>query len=864
MNMPDKRLLTYQHPLVLWFWTVLLLGIFFATASYLVYQKEYSKAQTSAREAADTYNLLTQGVLEDLDRLVDRAARQYLLYPDKQNRWLTEQVLRERKLTNPHIMDLLVTDAEGRTQVWTGNGVPPDISARSYIRHHLDNPRTDLFVSEPLPSLVHEGQWFLALSRAVRSSDGSLKGLGVAIIAIAPLQQTYGRLLTDPSLAVSLLHESGHLVLRVPAHGVATGSYVAGNLGIELPVAAPRVLDVAKTFDGKRRLLNIQPVPGTSLLVSGASNLDGALALARLMFLSLLLLWLVIAAASFALARKLGLAFDRERRSQALYESLFTGVSDAIFVLGVEDGGRSFRYLAVNPVCEELAGVPASDMNGRTPWERLPADAAERMVAKCRGCVETGEDATYEEYLDIRGVRRTWMTTLSPVSSAIGEVTMIVGAARDITEQSRLAVHLSSINENLPGFVYQLQRDAGGNFRYLYASDGVARMIGVTPQQVLENADVLLGAIHPDDVQRVFRESLDTAARGVVWHSRFRMESRDGRMLWVEAHDTPRNQVDGRIVWTGYCYDVTEQVRLEQALRDSEASFRTFVENANDIIFTLSGDGMINYVSPNWVEALGHPVEKVLGHPLAEFLHPEDASLCESFLHTVMTTGTKQQGIEYRVRHQDGNWRWHILNASPLFDGDGQVIKCLGIARDITTRREAEDRIAYLAHYDQLTGLPNRILFSELAERALHMARRQHGKLALMYIDLDKFKPVNDLHGHAVGDLLLREVAKRMSGCLREVDTLARIGGDEFVVLLHSITGSEDALVPAGKIVDQLRRPFVINGLELHISCSIGVVIYPQYGDDMIELTRHADEAMYAAKKAGRDQVVIYDPSMGT
>ncbi|KJS07865.1 MAG: hypothetical protein VR73_07765 [Gammaproteobacteria bacterium BRH_c0] len=427
-----------------------------------------------------------------------------------------------------------------------------------------------------------------------------------------------------------------------------------------------------------------------------------------------------------------------------------------------------------------------------------------------------------------------------------------------------MVTHLQSINETLPGFVYQLQRDPRGKFHYLYVSDGVEPLLGVKPADLLVDASLLLGNIHSADQARVLEESMDAAARGVIRNSRLRMEHPDGRILWLQAHDTPRNQPDGSIVWTGYCYDITEQVRLEQALQDSEASFRAFVENANDIIYTLAADGTLSYVSPNWKEALGHPVEEVVDRKLAEFLHPDDAHLCDDFLKRVMANGTKQQGIEYRVRHRDGSWRWHISNVSPLFDGEGKVLKCLGIARDITKRRAADERIAYLAHYDQLTGLPNRVLFAELLERALRTARRDSTRLALMYIDLDKFKPVNDQHGHAIGDLLLHEVAKRMTDCLREVDVLARIGGDEFVVLLEGIESNDDALLPAGKILAELRRPFIIKTLELEISCCIGVAIYPEGGTDMIELMRHADEAMYAAKNAGRDRAMIFEPWMAT
>jgi diguanylate cyclase (GGDEF)-like protein len=161
-----------------------------------------------------------------------------------------------------------------------------------------------------------------------------------------------------------------------------------------------------------------------------------------------------------------------------------------------------------------------------------------------------------------------------------------------------------------------------------------------------------------------------------------------------------------------------------------------------------------------------------------------------------------------------------------------------------------------------LTDLPNRAFFFEMAQHSLNLAKRQHGRLALMFVDLDKFKPVNDEFGHAVGDLLLQQVAKRMTASLREADMVARIGGDEFVILLHRIEQDNDALLTAEKIRQHLGQAFEVEGHTLHISCSIGLALYPEHGEAINELTRHADLAMYQAKQAGRDNVKLFDTEM--
>lgn len=189
--------------------------------------------------------------------------------------------------------------------------------------------------------------------------------------------------------------------------------------------------------------------------------------------------------------------------------------------------------------------------------------------------------------------------------------------------------------------------------------------------------------------------------------------------------------------------------------------------------------------------------------------------------------------------------------------------RALNLAREMTRElRESEARFRYLAQYDELSGLPNRAMFRDRLQHAITVAKRDKHLLALMYLDLDKFKPINDNLGHHVGDLLLRAVAEKMLRCVRESDTVARMGGDEFVILLPVVEHEQDALLVAEKIRQALCEPFeVAGGHLLHVSCSIGIALYPQHAQDDIELLRHADIAMYRAKELGRDMVQVFTPS---
>lgn len=186
--------------------------------------------------------------------------------------------------------------------------------------------------------------------------------------------------------------------------------------------------------------------------------------------------------------------------------------------------------------------------------------------------------------------------------------------------------------------------------------------------------------------------------------------------------------------------------------------------------------------------------------------------------------------------------------------------RALTLAREMTRElRESEARFRYLAQYDELSGLPNRAMFKDRLQQAIVQAKRDKTRLALMYLDLDKFKPINDQLGHHVGDLLLQALAEKMLTCVRESDTVARIGGDEFLILLPLIEQDQDALLVAEKIRLAVSQPFQIAGAHvLHVSCSIGIATYPEHGDSEVELTRHADNAMYQAKDSGRDQIKFF------
>ena len=304
---------------------------------------------------------------------------------------------------------------------------------------------------------------------------------------------------------------------------------------------------------------------------------------------------------------------------------------------------------------------------------------------------------------------------------------------------------------------------------------------------------------------------------------------------------------------------------LEQRLASSEARDRLLIaalEAVGNGVVLTDIHARIEWVNPAFESLTGYSREAAIGHKAGELMRSgvQDKSFYENMWQTILA-GNTWRG-ELTNRRKDGSLQNEELTIAPVKDEAGTIHHFVGIKHDISERKLVEERIKHMAQYDALTDLPNRALFSDRIEQAIAIARRDKERMAVMFIDLDKFKPINDTLGHEVGDLLLQEAARRMQGCMRASDTLARIGGDEFVVLLRSIEDDADALLVAEKIRRTLNQPFHLAQRSLHISSSTGIAIYPEHGKEEVELTRNADIAMYHAKESGRDSVKLFHPGM--
>jgi diguanylate cyclase (GGDEF)-like protein/PAS domain S-box-containing protein len=299
----------------------------------------------------------------------------------------------------------------------------------------------------------------------------------------------------------------------------------------------------------------------------------------------------------------------------------------------------------------------------------------------------------------------------------------------------------------------------------------------------------------------------------------------------------------------------------QQALQRSEERFRKLVQQGAELVTILSPDGTVRYCSPSATTLLGQPAADLIGSSLCARIHPDDAPAWRRLLEETAASPQQSVRAEFRLQHASGSWR-HVEALCRDLVGDPDIAGILLNGRDVTKRKALEDQLAHRAFHDELTELPNRSLLFERLEQALARAARTRRGTALLFVDLDDFKVVNDSLGHRAGDQLLVGVAQRLRASLRPGDTAARLGGDEFVMLVEDLAGAVDAEAVAQRVLEQLRAPFALEGRQVFVAASVGIALAGAEDALPDDLLRRADVALYAAKTRGKGQVVIYDGTM--
>lgn len=305
---------------------------------------------------------------------------------------------------------------------------------------------------------------------------------------------------------------------------------------------------------------------------------------------------------------------------------------------------------------------------------------------------------------------------------------------------------------------------------------------------------------------------------------------------------------------------VTNLRQIRKELEKNQSQLQAIIHNAVDGIITINESGEIQGFNPAAEKMFGFQQEEVVGRNVKMLMPEPIRSLHDMYIEEYLRTGEGKivgvQGREVTALRKNGDLFPMELSASEMILGGLRYF--IGIVRDITERKLAEQKIAYMAHHDFLTGLPNRALFQDLLEKSISLSKRTGDIGAVLLLDLDGFKGINDTMGHDAGDLLLKAVAERLREIVRSSDTLARLGGDEFTVVLNNLGNKDEASIVATKIIDVLSRPFEIYLNQCRIGCSIGITIFPSDSDRPMELIKKSDEAMYVSKQRGKNTFTFY------
>ncbi|MDD2759512.1 MAG: EAL domain-containing protein, partial [Methylomonas sp.] len=539
---------------------------------------------------------------------------------------------------------------------------------------------------------------------------------------------------------------------------------------------------------------------------------------------------------------------------KALLRTLIDSIPDLIFLKDSDS-----VYLGCNRASEAFFGKSEQEVIGKTDFDLLNTRIATSFRQRDRDVMASGGSLVNEEWVVYPdGNRECLEFVKTPYVNEQGELLGIIGIGRNITGRKLADRELRENEEKLRALFEMSPLGIARNTldgRFIEANDALLSMVGYSLEelQALSYWDLT-----PEDY--AFQEARQLQAlesNGQYGPYEKEYLHSDGHRIPVRLNGVLIAGGDGgRYIWS-IVEDIGERKRAEEEMQLASLVYM----NSGEAMVVTDADGLIITINPAFTELTGYTAEEVIGQNpriLNSGLH--DRAFYQVMWEKLNTMGFWQGEIWNKRKNGEIYAEWLTINS--IYKDDGVCNRRVALFSDITDKKRAEELIWTQANFDPLTGLPNRRMFNDRLNQEIKKAHRGGQRLALMFIDLDRFKEINDIMGHDMGDQLLQEAAKRLMSCVRETDTVARLGGDEFTIIVTALEDVASVERIADEILLKLSGPFKLEDETLYVSASIGITFYPDDAKDIEELRKNADQAMYAAKHHGRNRFNYYTPAM--
>ncbi|MBN1664471.1 MAG: EAL domain-containing protein [Deltaproteobacteria bacterium] len=528
-----------------------------------------------------------------------------------------------------------------------------------------------------------------------------------------------------------------------------------------------------------------------------------------------------------------------------------------------QDSEFRFTHMTGRAI-EEGGSLADENLLGKRPWEAGFIIEGEGGGDAFRKTLETHgsfRNVVVQHYRPEDETNTYFKISGEPCFDDAGSFAGYRGMGIDITEY-RQADDLARHNEENIRTVMETIRDGYVELdltgRIIYANDAVCRHVGLTRGQLLG----LNNRSYTDEAtaKRMFQIYLDVYKTGApAMGVEVQVFRQDGTPQISEISiSLIRNSRGKPIGFRNIARDITERIQMEESLRQSEERYRTIIEEMEEWYFETDLTGNIIFFNEVFADILGRPGESLTGLNYRSLIKEENWDPVSRIFDQVFKTGQTIKNLPYEFTLPDGSVTSAEFSIFPKRNESGVVVGFRGVGHDITERRRAEEQIEYLAMHDSLTGLPNRIMFSQLIDHTIRSSKRFRRQFAVLFLDLDRFKVINDTLGHEGGDRLLQETAKTLKQVLREMDVVARLGGDEFIILIAEFNDLKQVSTIAQRILSAVMKPHMLMGHECRVTASIGISTYPNDADDAESLIKYADIAMYLAKEEGKNNYQFY------